>query len=122
MKTVMVVDDHQDSREAIATFLSDADYRVVQCNDGQAALAHLVGRDDLPDAIVLDMAMPVMSGDELLRVLRHYLRLTRVPIIVVSGVHEDADVTPPVVAFIKKPADPNELVRLVSEVTHRHDD
>src|SRR5678816_55803 len=116
MKTVMVVEDHADTREAMATVLSDAGFEVVECDNGQTALSQLVGRSSLPDVIVLDLAMPIMSGAEFMRVLRGYLRLGRVPIIIVTGVSDSVvEDTAPVVARITKPWEPRELVQLVTD-------
>ena len=115
MKTVMVVEDHADTREAMATVLTDAGFEVVECDNGQTALTRLVGGSALPDAIVLDLAMPIMSGSELIRVLRGYLRLGRVPIIIVTGVNDTVENAAPVVARITKPWEPRELVQLVTD-------
>ena len=114
MKTVMVVEDDQDTREAIAYVLTDAGFDVVEYDNGQTALSHLVGRTVLPDVIVLDLGMPVMSGHEFIRVLRGYLRLGRVPIIVVTGTTDPMPADEPVIACVKKPWEPAELVQLVT--------
>jgi CheY-like chemotaxis protein len=115
MKTIMVVDDDQDARELMATTLSDAGFHVIECDNGFTALSRLVGHADLPDAIVLDLAMPVMSGPELLTVLRGYLRLARVPIIIVTGAKEATDKDLPIAAYVTKPYEPSELVHLVEQ-------
>ena len=117
MKTIMVVDDDQDSRELMASILGDAGFAVVECDNGHAALTQMVGRTVLPDAIALDLDMPIMSGPELLAVLRNYLRLTRVPIVVVTGVKEPVDAEFPIVGYVTKPYEPSELVELIKEAT-----
>jgi len=117
MKTIMVVDDDQDSRELMTTILSDAGFAVVECDNGHSALAKLVGHSVLPDAIALDLAMPIMSGHELVTVLRNYLRLARVPIIVVTGVKGPVDDEFPVVGYVTKPYEPDEWVQLMKEAT-----
>ena len=114
--TILLVEDDADSREALAVMLRDAGFTVVECDNGREALARLVGDNALPAAIVLDLAMPIMSGQELLRVLRNYLRFSHVPIIVVTGVSEPID-DDAVVARLTKPVDPRDLVQKVQAVT-----
>ena len=111
----MVVEDDQDTREAMASVLKDAGFGVVECNNGQTALARLVGHAALPDVIVLDLGMPVMSGHEFIRVLRGYLRLGGVPVIVVTGMTDPLPTDQPVMACVKKPWEPVELVQLVNK-------
>ena len=101
----------------MATILSDAGFAVVQCNNGHAALTQLVGHAVLPDAIALDLAMPIMSGQELVIVLRNYLRLARVPIIVVTGVKEAVEDEYPIVGYVTKPYEPSALVQLMKDAT-----
>lgn len=118
MTTILIVDDHADSREAIATSLRDAGFATVECDDGRDALSHLVGEQPLPAVIILDLAMPVMSGNELLRVMRRYLRLMHVPVIVVSGVSEPIDEEAEVVTRLTKPVDPRTLLEHIRRVVH----
>src|SRR5678815_810029 len=115
MKTIMVVDDDQDSRELMATILSDAGFAVVECANGHSALTKLVGHAVLPDAIALDLSMPVMSGQELVTVLRNYLRLARVPIIVVTGMKVPVEDEFPIVGYVTKPYEPSDFVQLMKE-------
>ena len=117
MKTIMVVDDDQDARELMATILSDAGFAVVECDNGRAALTQLVGHAVLPDAIALDLAMPIMSGQELVTVLRNYVRLASVPIVVVTGVKGPVEKAFPIVGHVTKPYEPSELVQLMNDAT-----
>jgi len=68
MSTVLVVDDDPAIRTALAQGLAAQGFRVVEAEDGTAALAALkVGP---PDIAVVDVTMPGMSGIELIRRLR----------------------------------------------------
>ena len=63
---ILVVEDHEFAREALAMLLSDAGYGVVEAADGREALATL-SKGARPDLILLDLVMPVMDGWEFMR-------------------------------------------------------
>src|SRR4051812_49403157 len=67
--TVLVVDDQDDVRSAMAEIVETLGYRAVAFSNGAAALDHLVaGRD--ADAALIDLLMPGMKGPEAIAALR----------------------------------------------------
>ena len=68
MPTVLIVDDDEALRAALATTLSDLGHRPAEAADGEAALAWLAGHR--ADAVLLDMRMPGWDGIEVLRRIR----------------------------------------------------
>jgi CheY-like chemotaxis protein len=82
--TVLVVDDDRDVRESVAAVLEDAGYDVELAENGAQALACL--RRGRPDLMVLDLMMPIMSGWEVLEVLREEPELGDVHVLVLSAV------------------------------------
>ncbi|MFP5257295.1 MAG: response regulator transcription factor [Acidimicrobiia bacterium] len=65
MSTILVVDDHQDIRMLFEVELSFGDHRVLQAADGEEALEVLAGES--VDLMILDIMMPRLSGEEVLR-------------------------------------------------------
>jgi CheY-like chemotaxis protein len=65
-RTILLVEDDDDAREAVAQSLGSCGYRMLSARDGKHALELLGGETDAPALIVLDWMMPVMSGHELL--------------------------------------------------------
>jgi CheY-like chemotaxis protein len=63
---VLVVDDEPDVRRVAQTALSRAGLSVLTASNGREALAIVEARGDDIEAIVLDMTMPIMGGDEVL--------------------------------------------------------
>jgi CheY-like chemotaxis protein len=88
MSHVLVVDDEGDSREFVARFLDRSGHHVTSAHDGRDALARLL--EGTPDAVVLDVRMPGMDGVDLLAVMRSYIRLEKIPVIILSA-HATAD-------------------------------
>lgn len=68
MKFCLVVDDSKVVRMVARKILEGLDFRVEEAEDGQKALD--VCLREMPDAVLLDWNMPVMSGIEFLRELR----------------------------------------------------
>lgn len=66
---VLVIDDDQNMRWALRTILTSAGLDVAEAEAGEAGLA--IAGHCQPQAVVLDMQMPDLGGDEVLRRLRH---------------------------------------------------
>ena len=80
---ILVVEDDQDTREGLAEVLAVAGYLVRTAANGKIALEQ--ARENRPDLIVLDLAMPVMNGWQFLEVQRRDPRLAAIPVIVASA-------------------------------------
>jgi two-component system chemotaxis response regulator CheY len=71
MKSCLVVDDSSVVRKVARRILEDLDYIVDEAEDGQEAFDKC--RQEMPDAILLDWQMPILSGLEFLKLLRGYV-------------------------------------------------
>ncbi len=80
MTTVLVVDDAADIRLLQRAVLDRSGFSVVEADGGPDALAALA-REPRPDAVVLDVQMPVMDGWQTLAAIRSDPRLCDVPVI-----------------------------------------
>ena len=103
-RKVLVVDDEYINREILRNMLSE-EYDVICAENGQQALDILQDSADRISLILLDLMMPVMNGEEVLKACRSDRNLLRIPVIVMTQ-EEDAEV-PSIRAgaddFIKKP-------------------
>ena len=69
MKTFLVVDDSGVVRKVARKILEELNFKVDEAEDGQVALDYCTGQG-MPDAVLLDWNMPVMTGIEFLKELR----------------------------------------------------
>ncbi len=87
-RTILVCDDNPAHLRLLELVLGAHNYRVVATCDGHEALTYL--QSATPDAIVLDVQMPYMSGFDVARRLRRLSRLERVPILFLTSLTDDA--------------------------------
>lgn len=110
-RPILVVDDDSAIRDSERQILADSGYRVVEARDGAEALRAI--DVEQPALILLDVQMPGIDGPTFARELR--TRLRRVPLVILTGVPDpkrEADRCN-AEAFLRKPFDADELVRVV---------
>jgi DNA-binding response OmpR family regulator len=113
METILVVEDDRSVQKALKRLFEYEGYKVEVCGDGQSALETF--RVLLPNAIILDLGLPVVAGKDVCREIRRQSR--SVPIIVVSALAEDADKVLLLELgaddYVTKPFSPRELLARV---------
>jgi CheY-like chemotaxis protein len=87
-RVVLVADDSEDLRLECERLLTAAGYRVATAADGEEALRRI--REEHPDAVLLDLLMPRMTGFDVLRELRQDERLRETPVLAMSGVYKES--------------------------------
>ena len=83
MAHILIVDDDQVVGETFARMLTLSGYRVTTVQSVDSAL--VATSEEVPDALIVDMRMPVVSGLDFLRLLRRDGRLREVPVAIVTG-------------------------------------
>lgn len=84
---VLVVDDNPEIRGLILTTLGSTFYTLGEASSGQQALEYL-NANDYPDLIILDLAMPDLSGLEVLEWIKNDPETAYIEVIVLSGKSE----------------------------------
>jgi len=116
---VLIVEDDQDCRELIRTFLERAG-ATVRCVDSVAAAMDCVYRSFDPDVVLTDYSMPVANGLELIRQFRRApsSRAIAVPILVISGQSDEnwraRSLAAGAADLLTKPFDPAVLVTRIA--------
>ena len=80
---VLVIEDDEYSRDALAHLLAAEGYEAQSANDGETGLAK--AHEMHPDVIVLDLNLPGIDGKQVIRTIRQDGPLRDVPILIVTG-------------------------------------
>ena len=86
-RTILVVDDFDDTRLLLRTWLEKRGFRVVEADNGIDAIAR--AEKDSPDLIIMDVEMPQLDGLSATRRIRKVKELDSVPIVAVSAYGAD---------------------------------
>ncbi len=113
---VLVVDDSQDNREMYVEFLEMSGHRTIEASDGGEAVER--ARSHMPDAIVMDLTLPTMSGWEAVSQIRADTRTAGIPVLALTGqaVRVSDARAAGFSALLEKPCVPEELARIVNEL------
>jgi len=82
-RTILIVDDDRSVADTFARMLKLEGFGVATALSAEAGLT--LARESPPDAIILDMRMPITNGLQFLRQLRSHDSLSRVPVAIVTG-------------------------------------
>ena len=110
-KTFLVVDDDKFNIQLIETMLEKiADVKVVSTDKGSEALTVLKTCDGYIDMVLLDLHMPEMEGEDVLRAIRNDLKLS-MPVVIISvdGLDERELLDMGADDFVLKPFDLDDL-------------
>lgn len=86
-RKVCLIDDEADAREIYTVGLTAEGFDVLSAEDGEAGLALI--RAEHPDAILLDLQMPVLDGFGVLRALLEDKNVSRIPVIILSNTDDE---------------------------------
>ena len=86
-RTILVVDDFDDTRLLLRTWLERRGFRVVEAENGVEAISQAT--TEFPDLIIMDMEMPQLDGLSATRRLRQMKDLSSIPIVAVSAYGAD---------------------------------
>ncbi len=116
--SILVAEDNDDVAMLICNMLRDKGYVVSRAVDGQEALEML--REELPDMLITDIAMPRMDGLELMRSVRADETMCCLPIVVVSARVEDHErldgISAGAEVYLAKPFINEELLLIVNKL------
>lgn len=115
-RKILLIDDDHDIRVIIRQTLESEGYLVQSVANGRDALKNL--QLSIPDLIILDMAMPLMNGEDFLKAKENVDSIKNIPVLVISA-HEDklkiVDPNP----SLKKPFDMHVFLNKIPEMLNQ---
>lgn len=114
-RTILIVDDFDDTRLLLRTWLQKKGFRVVEAENGNRAIS--AAESQRPDLIIMDVEMPELDGLEATRKIRELEGFEAVPILAVSAYGADQYRDHALAAgcneYVSTPFEPDELERLI---------
>lgn len=123
LKKILIVEDDAATAHAYRGCLERAGYAVHVATDGASGLEYI--QKSAPDGVLLDMMMPKMNGIELLKSIRTFHHLARIPVMVYTNAFvpklvEEAKAAGATQVFSKSSLTPQLLITIFSSTVKPH--
>lgn len=116
-KTILIIEDDEDSRFLLKYYLNEIDYEVIEASDGKEGIQ--ITKSEKPDLILIDIMMPVMDGNTATKIIREDKQFSHIPIIALTANTSDEEKQRSIDAgcndFIEKPLDLNILTEVIKK-------
>ena len=113
--TILVVDDFDDSRLLLRTWLERKGFQVIEAENGNEAVSQ--AESQRPDLIIMDLEMPELDGLAATRKIRNMQELKGVPVLAVSAYGADQFREDALAAgcneYVNTPFEPDDLEKLI---------
>jgi DNA-binding response OmpR family regulator len=118
-KKILLADDEDDIKIILKMFLETKGYTVCTAFDGLDAIDQ--ARNEAPDAILLDIMMPLIDGFEVCKKLKADPSTAKIPVIMLSAASHSESVQKGLdagaVDYLVKPFEPEHLEEILAKVT-----
>jgi PAS domain S-box-containing protein len=119
---ILIVEDNRDSRNLLSKQLRAFGYETITADNGVEALKQAL--EDIPDIMVSDIQMPVMDGYQLCREWKQNEKLKDIPVVFYTATYTSQEdekfaLNLGAAAFIRKPTEPDILVKILSEIIEK---
>jgi CheY-like chemotaxis protein len=118
--TILVVDDFDDTRLLLRTWLERKGICVIEAENGNQAVA--LAESERPDLIIMDLEMPELDGLAATRKIRNVKELENVPVVAVSAYGAEQFRDDALAAgcdeYVSTPFEPEDLEQLIRSLVH----
>lgn len=114
-KTILIVEDNENFRKTVADTVQTYGYQPIETGDGEVAVAIL--NKHVPDAILLDIKLPGISGLGILELIKQMPHLRHVPVHIISGLeyHQNA-LRMGALGYLNKPVTKEKIVSALDRI------
>jgi len=124
MSKVMIVDDEKDVLYLLKVLMERENFQVIEASNGLEAYNKLTSDNpEIPDLIILDVMMPEMDGYTFQSKIQEIESFKKIPIIILTAKGKMKDLfelSSNIHAFVEKPFDPKNLIRIVKEAIEKN--
>ena len=114
MSLILVVEDSPQDQQLLKDSLQNVGYTVHCVSDGQQALDYCESSQPFPDAIIIDVVLPILNGYQLARILSKDPRFKHIQLILCSVKNQEVDrqwaLRQGAKEFMSKPIDDDKLL------------
>ncbi len=82
MKTVLIVEDNEDNMDVLEAILED-DFELIYARNGRSGLEQILKKK--PDLVLLDISLPEMDGNDVIRAVRADKSISTTPVIALTA-------------------------------------
>lgn len=111
-QTILLIEDHADTRSVCAAMFNAAGFRVLEAAHGGEGVQ--LARKHLPDAVVMDIGMPVVDGLQATELIKQHAPTAHIPVIAITAhirsFYRDGPEIAGCDAFFTKPCPPDVLL------------
>lgn len=117
MKKILIIDDEEGMRKALSKVLLTSGFEVIEAEDGIDGIYQ--AKQENPDLILLDIAMPELDGIEICKRIKGFEKLRKIPIIMVSSMSDqqlvDIALKEEASDYVAKPVKKRELLDKINK-------
>ncbi len=115
---ILVIEDDEYSRDALAHLLSAEGYETLSAHDGESGLTR--AHDEQPDLIIVNLDLPGINGKQVIEMIRGDGPLSQTPILVVTGAdvkEAETAVEAGANGYLTKPIEFDDLTGVLSDLS-----
>jgi DNA-binding response OmpR family regulator len=121
MAKILIAEDERDIRDLVTFTLKYAGFEVVAVNNGEEAVT--AARREMPDLILMDGRMPVLSGYDACQQIKADAALCQIPVVFLSAKGQEGEIQAGLEAgaeeYLLKPFAPSDLIENVNQLLSR---
>lgn len=89
-KTILIVEDEKPLADALELKLQENGFNTLKAENGQVGLDTILQKK--PDAVILDLMMPIMNGKSMLAKLREYPEFKKLPVLILTNAGDEENI------------------------------
>ena len=120
MSKILLIENETFLRKLYCEFLSMSKYELQTADNGKSGYQRLSSFE--PDLIILDIVMPVMDGEEFLKLIKEDIKFRNIPVLLLTGITETEKINKCIelgaLDYVEKTTHPVDLLNKIENILH----